>query len=122
MAPGRAPADGLHMTESTLHAGTRSDSFGTWALGTFIVLFLPGLFLGPLAPFAPLVYGTYVVMPGAICAIATFGAVVCGMVGLVSTESGERRAAVKGLLKATPPALMGAWYLSLMCAVLATPV
>jgi hypothetical protein len=111
-------ADGVGMSETSIHAGTRSNSFGTWALATFILLFLPGLALGPLAPFAPLVYGVYVVIPGAICAAATFGAVVCGLVGLVSTESYERRAAAQGLLKATPAALMGTWYALLLWSLL----
>jgi hypothetical protein len=112
----RSPqADGVGMSNSHLRAGEQSDRFGTWALVGFVILFLPFFQLGPFAPFA---YGAFGLLPLALCAGATFGAVFCGLVGLVSDQSEQRRAALQGLLKASPALVVGGWYALMLWALL----
>jgi hypothetical protein len=109
-------ADAQGMFESGIGPGKRSDRFGTWALVMFLFLFLPFFGYGPFAPFA---YGVFALIPASIGAFATIGAVACGLVGIVSEESDQRRAAFQGLLKAAPPALIGGWYTLVLWALMA---
>ena len=96
-------ADAVDMFESGIGPGKRSDRFGTWALATFVILFLPLFGFG--AFFTPLAF-----IAAGICLVATLGALACGFVGLASSEREQRRAAFQGLLKASPSVLIGGWY------------
>jgi hypothetical protein len=88
-------------------AGRRSDRFGTWALLSFLVVFLPSMLSGAFVPsgLQLLIFGAFLT-----CVVCTIAAVVCGLVGLVSSDRDERRSARQGLLKAAPPALIGGFY------------
>jgi len=95
------------MSGSGTRAGTRSDRLGTWALVSFLVVILPVFGLNVFLSAGLEMVGFFA---GLICLLCTFGAVVCGFIGLVSTEYEERRNARHGLLKAAPPALIGGFY------------
>jgi hypothetical protein len=98
------------MFERGIGVGLRSDRFGTWALGTFIVLALQYVGFTVLAPLGTLT--------GLVCTVTTLGAVGCGIVGLVSGDPEQRHGAAQGLLKAALPALAGAAFLFLLLAFL----
>ena len=90
------------MFESGIGPGVRSDRFGTWSLILFIPLFTP--FLGFLVPIG---FGPVFWLVALACVAVTLAAIGCGLAGVCSGRTGQRRAALHGLLKAAVPTVVG---------------